>query len=65
MQIFSSPIIHLCPLCIEEEEDKLHFLFQCPVYHDLRLKYLHSPLTKEKFQNSLSTEDHTVFPNAF
>ena len=34
---------------------------QCPVYHDLRLKYLHpfnSPPTEETFQNVLATEDH-------
>ena len=53
----------VCPLCIEEEEDKLHFLLQCPVYHDLRLKYLlpfDSPPTEETFQNLVSTEDHCL-----
>ena len=25
----------VCALCIEEEEDEIHFLLQCPVYHDL------------------------------
>ena len=53
----------VCPLCIEEEEDELHFLLQCPVYHDLGLKYLHpfdSPPTEETFQNLLSTEDHCL-----
>ena len=48
------------PLCIEEEENELHFLLQCPVYHDLRLKYLHSfdsPPTEKTFQNLLATED--------
>ena len=53
----------VCPLCIEEDEDKLHFLLQCPVYHDLRLKYLHpfdSPPIEETFQNVVSTEDHCL-----
>ena len=51
------------PLCIEEEENELHFLLQCPVYHDLRLKYLHpfdSPPTEKTFQNLLATEDHCL-----
>ena len=53
----------VCSFCIEEEEDELHFLLQCPVYHDLRLKYLHpfdSPPTEETFQNLLATEDHCL-----
>ena len=32
---------YVCPFCIEEEGDELHFLSQCPVYDDLRIKYLH------------------------
>ena len=42
----------VCLLCIEEEEDEQHFVLQCPVDHDLRLKYLHpldSPPTEETF----------------
>ena len=31
----------LCPLCNEYEEDDIHFLLHCPVYYDLRQKYLH------------------------
>ena len=53
----------VCPLCVEEEEGELHFLLQCPVYHDLRLKYLYpfdSPPTEETFQNVLATEDHCL-----
>ena len=30
----------VCPMCMEEEEDEIHFILQCPVFHDLRLKYL-------------------------
>ena len=37
----------VCPMCTEHEEDDIHFLLHCPVYHDQRVKYLspfHSPL---------------------
>ena len=27
-------------MCMEEEEDEIHFILHCPVYHDLRSKYL-------------------------
>ena len=30
----------VCPMCMEEEEDEIHFILHCPVYHDLRQKYL-------------------------
>ena len=30
----------LCPMCIEEDEDEIHFLLHCPVYNDLRSKYI-------------------------
>ena len=30
----------LCPMCIEEDEDEIHFLLHCPVYNDLRKKYI-------------------------
>ena len=30
----------VCPMCTEHEEDDIHFLLHCPVYHDLRVKYL-------------------------
>ena len=36
----------VCPLCTEHEEGDIHFLLHCPVYHDLRVKYLiplHNP----------------------
>ena len=65
MSIFSLVFYEsfVCPLCLEEEEDELHFLLQCPVYHDLRLKYLYpfdSPTTEETFQNLLATDDHCL-----
>ena len=37
---FNTHVQIVCPLCIECEEDDVHFLLQCPVYYDLRLKYL-------------------------
>ena len=52
----------VCPHCIDEEEDEVHFLLQCPVYHDLRLKCFrtfHSSPT-ETFKNVLATEDHCL-----
>ena len=30
----------VCPKCMEEEKDEIHFILHCPVYHDLRIKYL-------------------------
>ena len=30
----------ICPFCTEYEEDEVHFLLRCPVFHDIRLKYL-------------------------
>ena len=30
----------VCPMCVGEEEDEIHFILHCPVYHDLRPKYL-------------------------
>ena len=26
----------VCPMCMEEEEDEIHFILHCPVYQDLR-----------------------------
>ena len=33
----------VCPLCNGHEEDEIHFLLHCPVYYDLRQKYLCVP----------------------
>ena len=30
----------LCPLCREEDEDEIHFLFRCPALCDLRIQYI-------------------------
>ena len=34
------PITPLCPSCNESYENEFHFLFLCPAYEDIRLKYL-------------------------
>ena len=50
----------VCPMCMEEEEDEIHFILQCPVFHDLRLKYLapfDSPPNVNKFQLLLRCVD--------
>ena len=31
---------YLCPACNETDETKSHFLLECPVYEDLREKFL-------------------------
>ena len=38
---YSEPTSLLCPSCNESEEDEFHFLFACPAYEDLRVKYLY------------------------
>ena len=30
----------LCPLCYTEEEDIVHFLARCPVFHEIRKQYV-------------------------
>ena len=32
--------LYICPSCRETFECEIHFLFSCPVYEDLRKKYL-------------------------
>jgi len=36
----------VCPICMEEEEDEVHFLLSCPALYDLRLRFImpHVPL---------------------
>ena len=31
---------NVCPSCNEADEDEYHFLFLCPAYEDIRMKYL-------------------------
>ena len=37
---FVQDSVTVCPMCEEEEEDEILFILHCPVYHDLRSKYL-------------------------
>ncbi|RUA06843.1 MAG: hypothetical protein DSY43_01110, partial [Gammaproteobacteria bacterium] len=61
---YCDPNIAMCPCCMEEEEDDIHFLLQCPVYADLREKYMSSfecPPNFETFVNVLSSpNDKTI-----
>ena len=34
------PFVNLCPLCMEKEEDEVHFLLYCPATNDIRIQYL-------------------------
>ena len=35
-----SNVVHLCPLCKEEEECESHFLLYCPALCDIRERYI-------------------------
>ena len=50
-------------MCIEEEEDEIHFILHCPVYHDLQQKYLapfDSPPSVNTFQGLLRSVDESL-----
>ena len=38
---YSETTTYLCPSCNESDEDEVHFLFLCPAYEDIRMKYLY------------------------
>ena len=53
----------VCPMCTEHEKDDIHFLLHCPVYHDLRVKYLspfHSPPNEISLYSMLQMEDSNM-----
>ena len=53
----------VCPMCMEEEEDEIHFILHCPVYHDLRSKYLapcDSPPNVNTFKLLLRSVDESL-----
>ena len=55
--------VTVCPMCVEEGEDEIHFILHCPVYHDLRLKYLapfDSPPNVNTFQLLLRSVDESL-----
>ena len=37
---YNEPPSLICPSCNESEEDEFHFLFKCPAYENIRVKYL-------------------------
>ena len=50
----------VCPLRTEYEEDEVHFL-QCPVFNDIRLKYLRPfdiPQSNHTFVRLMSCEEN-------
>ena len=56
-----------CVYCEVYVEDELHFLLFCPLYEDLRLRYLESRFTInpsiDKFIRLLSSQNETVIKN--
>ena len=53
----------VCPLCTEYEEDEVHFILQCPVFHDIRLKYLRpfdSPPNNHTFVRLMSCDEPEI-----
>ena len=36
----AAPFTNICPLCMENVEDEIHFLLYCPATFDLRMRYL-------------------------
>jgi len=60
---YSSASYNVCPCCMEEEEDDIHVLLQCPVYADLRAKFFHfcyEPPNMETFSLLMSSDDDGV-----
>ena len=53
----------VCPLSIEYEDDEVHFILQCPVFHDIRLKYLgpfDSPPNNHTFVRLMSCDEPEI-----
>ena len=53
----------MCPMCTKYEEDDIHFLLQCPFYHDMCVKYIkpfHSPINEVSFNSILKIEHLSV-----
>ena len=40
-----------CPFCRDTTETEIHFVFECPMYKDLRVKYLQSIINYVHLQN--------------
>ena len=53
----------VCPLCTEYEEDEEHSILQCPVFRDIRLKYLRSfdsPPNNHTFVRLMSCDEPEI-----
>ena len=50
----------LCVLCDSDTEDEYHFVIKCPVYNDIRIKYVNNAYTRSpsmyKFIKLMTTE---------
>jgi len=61
---YSSANSKVCPCCTEEEEEDIHVLLQCPVYADLRVKFLtftYDPPNMATFVSLMSSaDDHVI-----
>ena len=52
---------YLCPACYESDEYENHFLTECPVYEDLRKKYIRNlPNVAVNIEFLLSEQDPMV-----
>lgn len=49
--------MYVCPSCTEEYECELHLLYGCPVYEDIRRKYLHNILEVNTVEQLFSNSD--------
>ena len=56
---------NVCPLCMENEEDEIHILLQCPVYQDLRIRYLYpfNEPNNQSFLRIMSNDESSYIHN--
>ena len=60
---FVQDSVTICPMCMKEKEDEIHFILYCPVYHELRSKYFapfESPPNVNTFQLLLRCVDERL-----
>ena len=48
-----------CPFCRNNWENEYHFLFKCPLYSDIRLKYIPTLTGGHSLKSVLLLTDHT------
>ena len=56
---------NVCPLCMENEEYEIHILLQCPVYQDLRIRYLYpfNEPNNQSFKGIMSNDESSCIHN--